>query len=101
MKYTISENENSVDIVMTGKFTINDHEDFRGFLENTSMAGKQTLRLNLAAIEFIDSAGIGMLLYANKQAATQPWKLVIQSPQGQVLKMIQLGRLHEVLTVTD
>ncbi len=101
MEHSISEQDNSIDILMSGKLTVTDHEVFRTFLNEDTISGRGTLVLDISAIDFIDSAGIGMLLYANKQAEKKPWKLVIRNPQGQVRKMIELGRLNEVLTVID
>lgn len=89
----------SVEVMMSGKLTVNDHERFRDFLAEDVVKGKKSVILDLSSIDFIDSAGIGMLLYANSKSQAEPWDLIIRKPQGQVLKLIELGRLDEVLTV--
>ena len=99
MEYSVNKNGSIIEVIMQGKFTISDHDQFRQLLSAQTINGNATLTLDLKGVEFIDSAGIGMLLYANKQSQSKSWALEIRNPTGQVQKMIVLGRLDQVLNV--
>ncbi|RVU37762.1 anti-sigma factor antagonist [Hwanghaeella grinnelliae] len=87
-------------IDMSGTLTVNDHSKFRSMIQSDECTGKNLIILNMEKIEFIDSAGMGMLLFASKAAQSATWSLRIQNPTGQVQKMIELAKLDQMLDVS-
>ena len=86
-------------IDLSGTLTVNDHSKFRAMIQSEECAGKSLLILNMAKVEFIDSAGMGMLLFASKASQSATWSLRILNPTGQVQKMIELAKLDKMLDV--
>lgn len=86
-------------IDLSGTLTVNDHSKFRSLIQSDDCAGKSLIVLNMEKIEFIDSAGMGMLLFATKASQDASWSLRILNPTGQVQKMIELAKLDKMLDV--
>ena len=55
--------------------------------------------LDLANLNWIDSAGLGMLLLARDAAHKNDLKLVLRSPRGDVKSMLELGRFDTIFDV--
>lgn len=85
---------------LKGRFTFSDNQAFRELLNNISTSST-TLELELAALEFIDSAGLGMLLLAHEMLQQRGGGIVLRTPRGQVQQMIDLSRFDRLFTVID
>lgn len=101
MDYQAKTNANEIEFVMRGKLTTNDHKKFRDMVHSDGCNGQARVILNMKDIDFIDSAGIGMLLYANKLGTHQGWTLVIAQPSAQVRKMVDVCKLDKLVSVRD
>ena len=58
-----------------------------------------TLRIDLRALQFIDSAGLHVLLNSQRRLTRQGRRLQVICADGPVLRSIQLTRLTETLNV--
>lgn len=56
----------------------------------------ESAELDLSAVEFMDSSGIGAVLSVYKQLDTQ---LILLNPQPAVLSILELLRLHRVFKI--
>jgi anti-anti-sigma factor len=101
MDYHVTENGAQVDVKLTGKFTIEDADDFRSLFDWSNKKADRSITLDLTNLQSIDSAGLGMLLYANSRTADKKWKFSIANPVGQVEKMIRLSRIDELITIVN
>lgn len=101
MEYLITEDGLHVDVKLTGDFTIEDAENFRNIFSWDNNTKNRSISLNLSDLESIDSAGLGMLLYANTKSEDKDWKFSLSNPVGQVKKVLLLSRIDEVITITE
>lgn len=62
-------------------------------------AGHRRIVLDFKGIEFIDSAGLGVLLGATKCLSERSGELVVTSPRPQAAKLLEMTGLDTVLTV--
>lgn len=99
MDYQTKQTGKEVEFVLRGKLTTNDHKKFRDMVHGEACSAAQSVILNMKEVDFIDSAGIGMLLYANKLGGQQGWKLVVAQPSSTVRKMVDICKLDKVLIV--
>lgn len=99
MEYRVVTEASALKATLTGKLTVNDHSSFRKIITMEAVKPGSELELDMSGVDFIDSAGLGMLLYAEKQSKANGWHLAVKGPQGQVRKMIELGKLDQVLDV--
>lgn len=101
MDIVIQENQDALDIRMSGKFTFIDHPVFRQIIEKMSDPNVRQIIFYMDRIEFVDSAALGMLLLAHDEAAKHSKKIVISGIQGQVKKMFDVARLGTLFTLRE
>ncbi len=100
MQYKITRNGQVSSCILTGELTFNDHDLYRMMLKESLEDGTNSIVLDLSGLEFIDSAGMGMLLVAQDQSQTANWKLAVVGPKGQVQKMLELAKLSHVMDIS-
>lgn len=61
--------------------------------------GEIHIIVQLKAVRFIDSSGLGALLSGHKQCAAKSGKLALANVQPQVLSMFELTRLNRVFDI--
>jgi anti-anti-sigma factor len=61
--------------------------------------GRRRVTLDLGALSFIDSAGLGSLVIMHKQAALGGVEFVVTNPQPQVLEVMEISGLLRVIQV--
>jgi len=84
---------------LAGEFTFADHGVFRTMIGKLVKTKDSTCVLDLARLEFIDSAGLGMLLIARDEAKKANRKLVLRHPAGQVKRMLEISKFGTQLTI--
>ena len=84
---------------LSGKLTSADLGAFRELLSRIKQSRCSVIVLNLANLDWIDSAGLGMLLLAKDAAAKDNFQLVLRSPQGNVKSLLKLGRFDTIFNV--
>ena len=92
--------EGGAQYFLSGKLTAHHHQVFRELLkeiEGTSFKGHT---FNLAALEFIDSGGLGMLLLANEACKKQRSSLRLEAATGNVLKILKLSHFEKIMNVS-
>jgi anti-sigma B factor antagonist len=63
--------------------------------------GRTRLILDLSGVEFVDSSGLSVLVSALKAAAPRNGRVVLLAPSAGVRSLIELTRLHQVLTIFE
>ena len=86
-------------ITMRGRFTFADYQAFRGLLDDIRASGARRHVLDLAEVEFIDSAAIGMLLIAAEEAKRHGGRVALRRPQGQVRRTLDTASLDTVFPI--
>ena len=86
---------------LKGRFTYADHASFRTILGAIGSGGVPEFAFDLSELEFIDSAGMGMLLLANDSAETAGVTLTLSRPSGQVRRVFEGQKFATVFTLED
>lgn len=86
-------------VALTGRFTFVDHGGFKTIIEDLLNDDCKKCLLELSGLEFIDSAGLGMLLILKDELEKKSIELVIQKPTGQVEKMLQVSHFDKMFTI--
>ena len=60
-----------------------------------------TVVVDLRGVGFMDSPGLGILIYCHRQLSHQHSTLVIRSPRGHVRELFDMVRLSSELNVED
>lgn len=99
MEYKIRAEGSDEEVVLRGRFTFTDYESFRGLVADLTRKGARRQVLNLGELDFIDSAGLGMLLIARDEAERNSCSLVLRRPQGQVKRMLEVARFNSMFNI--
>ena len=82
-------------IHVAGKFTFDDHAEFRRqILAPIEDGDFAQVTMDMQNLEFVDSAGLGMLLLALDATQKTRKKLLLTGAQGQVRKILDLTKFH-------
>ncbi|MDQ8206944.1 STAS domain-containing protein [Coraliomargarita sp. SDUM461003] len=65
-------------------------------LQGLSLEGRERVVVDISQVNFIDSSGIGALLFFYKQVDQ---KLTLRRPTPTVLSVLELLRLHRILEI--
>lgn len=100
MNYTVKDEAGVRVLQLSGPLTYEATDAFRemiGELDRNVMSG---CVLDLSDVDFIDSAGLGLLVLANATAKRAGVPLSMRSPQGQVREMIEVAEFHTIIPCT-
>ncbi len=99
MEYSISTNGNQAEVTIEGKLTFEKHADFRQLIKELGKLDIQKQIVDLNAVEFIDSAGLGLLLRMNDASKKSGRNFALRIPaDGQVNKMLTVARFDELVS---
>ncbi|KAA0677503.1 STAS domain-containing protein [Roseomonas genomospecies 6] len=101
MDYGIEDKEQETLVRLRGRLTFNDHAKLRALIREMLQNKAKRQVLDLSALEFVDSAGIGMLLIAREEMANADKQLVLRSAAGQVKRVLTVAQLNKIVTIED
>ena len=101
MQHRLEQEAHFVRLVLTGRFTGQDADPVRRLIADLKERPARHCLLDLSGLDFIDSAGVGMLLVVNGEAASAGKHLAMLSGGGQVRKTIELTRIAMIIPVFE
>lgn len=99
MLYTIKPNADGINVAMTGQFTFVDNSAFKKIIDQVERQHPQSVIMDFAEVDFIDSAGLGMLLLLRDLCLNKNISLSLKSAQGQVKKIFGISRFDQLFTM--
>ncbi|PWC38252.1 STAS domain-containing protein [Azospirillum sp. TSO22-1] len=101
MDYGIDVKEQEAVVQLKGRLTFNDHAKLRALIREMLQNKAKRQVLDLSALEFVDSAGIGMLLIAREEMANVDKQLVLRAATGQVKRVLTVAQLNKIVAIED
>ncbi|EFH09575.1 STAS domain-containing protein [Pseudoroseomonas cervicalis] len=100
MQVTIHPGPDAASLAIAGALTFDAHAVFRQrVMAEAERPAAQPLVLDLAGLDHIDSAGLGMLLLAREVAAAQGRGIVLRGARGQVARILAVSKFHQLFTL--
>lgn len=99
MEFQARTTPEAIEARLTGRMEFTDHERLRDLVALLDGPGARRFVLDVAGLDFIDSAGLGMLLILNEEAESRSVALVVRGPRNEVRRSIDLARIGEIVTV--
>ncbi|WP_170941363.1 STAS domain-containing protein [Elstera cyanobacteriorum] len=99
MQYTVDIKDNSAKIKITGRLTFKFHREYKEFLDELLKNKVGSYEFDLSGVEFIDSAGLGMLLIAKQKAQVFNAAVVLQRPPENVRRMLEVAKFDKIFTI--
>lgn len=87
------------ELALTGRLTIAVHGQFRTIIDTLKQSSPSELVIDLGETEFVDSAGLGMLLVAREAVAAHGATIRLRNARGQVERMLDCARFGELFTL--
>ncbi len=84
---------------LSERLTSADHGSFRQLLSMMEKSGSKTFVLDLARLDWIDSAGLGMLILAKEAASRAGSEFKLRGPGGHVKQLLELGRFDRLFEI--
>jgi len=91
--------DNGARVSISGEFTFTDHAAFKTIADRVFEGRAWPIVIDLAKLDFIDSAGLGMLLIVRDEAKKANRSLVLRGPRGQVKRMFDVTKFDTLFTV--
>lgn len=101
MNYHTEQADKTTIVELSGRFTFGDHSNFRKLIEEMRAHRSETQVLDISGVEFIDSAGLGMLLLARDEGEKARATVILRGAQGQVKRMLEVGRFDTLFKLED
>ncbi len=101
MEYEITTEGNASEVFLKGRLTFSDHEAFREIVAVFKSDGPAKCVLNLGALEFIDSAGLGLLLIVRDSAEENQVNVSLRGARGAVKKMLDIAKFGEIIPLEE
>lgn len=97
MKFDFKVNDTTVAI--SGDFTFTDHADFLIIMNRLLGTKGAPMVIDLSRLDFVDLAGLGMLLIARDEAKKANRALTLRCPTGQVQRMFAVTKFETLFTI--
>ncbi|SRR5579883_2378944 len=102
-KATVRQSGDVSIVDLAGKITLGDGSGLvRNTVKELLAGGKRNILLNLAAVTYLDSAGLGEIVGSYATVANMGGSVKLLNPQGKVKDLLQVTKLYTVfVTFTD
>ncbi len=101
MEYASEQRDREDTIRLRGRLTFNDHAKLRALIGEMKLNKGQRQILDLSSLEFVDSAGIGMLLIAREEIVATDKTLVLRGAVGQVKRVLTVAQIGKLIPIED
>lgn len=101
MEFVASTTPDGIEARLSGRLEFTDHDRLRDIVNLLDSDGIKRMVLDLKDLEFIDSAGLGMLLILQEEAEQKNVKLIVREPRNDVKRSIDLARISEIVTIEN
>ena len=101
MEFQIVTAAEGAEIRLKGRLTYDDHLKFNEIKRYAASAEAKTIVVDLSALEFIDSAGLGMLVILEDAASGSSTAVTIRGAHGIVRKLMELVNFGAVIRMVD
>ncbi|MCW2237992.1 STAS domain-containing protein [Azospirillum canadense] len=101
MDYGIEDKDQETVVRLRGRLTFNDHAKLRALIREMLQTKAKRQVLDLSALEFVDSAGIGMLLIAREEMSNVDKLLILRAAAGQVKRVLTVAQLNKIVAIED
>ncbi len=101
MNFAFKDTGSGLDVSIAGRFTFADAAKFKDILGRMPEAAGRRLVFDLSAVEFMDSAAMGMLLLARDTARDVGARLVLRAPSGQARRILDAARFEMLFELVE
>ena len=91
--------DDQMHVILAGSIYVEDAKDLREKLVTLIDKGQKLFLFDLSQVDYIDSTGLGMLVFIQKQAQKRGGSIVLRGLHGIVKEIFELTRLTKVFEI--
>lgn len=98
MRYDVKPSDDCLTVSLMERVTYSDHSAFKSLIDDVTSSKPGLLVLDIGQVDFIDSAGLGMLLMMRdslKKSQSCP-EIVLRGAQGQVGRVMEASHFDKL-----
>lgn len=90
-------------LTLTGKLALGrESQRIEGMIDDLTKKGEKRVIFDMAGVDYIDSAGIGLVALASGKIKEAGGKMVVVAPpEGRVRQLLNLTQVNAIVTVCD
>ncbi|MCJ9427955.1 STAS domain-containing protein [Kordiimonas marina] len=97
MRYTLTTGGTTATVSLEGQLTFGDQAEFRTMLKELTAQSQDRCLVDIQSLEFIDSAGLGLLLRAKSNITDAGKSVALKVPDtGQVKDILDIAQFHQL-----
>lgn len=101
MEYSISQGQDVITVFLNGEMTLSDEDNFRQLSgEAIKMDGAKCI-IDLSNLEFLDSAGLGLLLVMKELCAESDKAVTLKVGDSQVREILEISEFDTLIPYED
>ena len=101
MDYTTRDDGSTFYIHIKDDMTFDSYKEFKVILDDLKASSLHNCNIDMKSVNFIDSAGLGMLLLLQEIATTNNIAVVVKLCDGQVARMFELAKFDTMFTIVN
>lgn len=99
MKYEITDDEAGPTLMLRDQLTFADREVFDAVIDKLLARQRRGMVVDLSALDYMDSAGLGMLLTLRDRAERAGADVVLRRPKSEVRELLVLACFDTLFTI--
>ena len=99
MDYVIKDQGQQSEILLKGRLTFEGNQTFREIYDAVDAVPARAVTLDIAGVDFIDSAGRGMVLLLRDCTKAKGGSLSLRNPAGQVRRLLDVCHMNDLLPI--
>ncbi|MCK5808436.1 STAS domain-containing protein [bacterium] len=97
LEYKLNNEDGNATVALTGRIDSEGAVTFQQILDDIDRSGAKTLVLNMDALQFINSAGIGKLLFFYKRLNNRGGTLLIKGIHDDIFSLFKAIKLDKLI----
>jgi len=100
MEIKQTKNNNRAILSLGGRFDFNVHREFKdAYMPLLSDEVIESVEINLANVDYLDSSALGMLLMLRERAQASNKEISLNSPNNTVLQILDIANFKKLFTI--
>lgn len=87
-------------VTLHGRFTFDSHKDFRNAFSEHLTSKSREITIDFSAVDYMDSAALGMLLLARERASDQGKTVTLINCRGTVKAVLDIANFQRLFSIS-
>ncbi len=99
MEFQTRQTGDAIEAHLSGRLEFTDHDRLRDIVALLETPKARRFVVDVSRLDFIDSAGLGMILILQEEAEQKNISMVVRGPRDDVKRSIDLAKIGEIVAI--